>query len=34
VGLASPLEPGDQVELTLKFEHAGDVYVVAQVRQP
>jgi copper(I)-binding protein len=34
VNLSQGLAPGDRVSLTLHFEHAGDVQVEAEVRQP
>lgn len=33
VELAEPLEVGDEIELTLTFEEAGDVVVTAEVRE-
>lgn len=34
VDLVAPLEPGDLVPVTLRFEQAGEIRVVAEVRQP
>jgi hypothetical protein len=32
MGLSAPLDTGDQVTLTLKFERAGEITVAAEVR--
>jgi hypothetical protein len=34
VNLSQTLAPGDHVSMTLHFEHAGDVQVEAEVREP